>query len=87
MANFGFSIGDLIEIGSLLYQTYAKCKDAYGEFQSLAGVLQTARLLVESVRNAVEDVYGDLPHIHQRSLANVMAGLKVTLLGQSKETR
>ena len=85
MASFGFSIGDLIAIGTLLYQTYAKCKDASGEFQSLVGVLQTAQLLVESVRNAIEDVYGDLPHIHQRSLANVMAGLKVTLLGLSKQ--
>ncbi len=85
MASFGFSVGDLISIGTLLYQTYAKCKDASAEFQSLASVLQTARLLVESVRNAVEDVYTDLPHIHQRSLANVMAGLKETLLILSKQ--
>ncbi|CAD6566090.1 MAG: hypothetical protein ASARMPREDX12_007541 [Alectoria sarmentosa] len=85
MASFGFSIGDFIGIGTLLYQTYAKCKSASGEFQSLAGELHTARLLVDSVRNAVEDVYSDLPHIHQMSLANVMAGLKATLLGLSRQ--
>ena len=85
MASFGFSIGDFIGIGTLLYQTYAKCKSASGEFQSLAGELHTARLLVDSVRNAVEDVYSDLPHIHQMSLANVMAGLKATLLGLSSQ--
>ena len=85
MAAFGFSIGDFIVIGTLLYQTHAKCKTASKDFQSLADQLHTARLLVDSVRNAVEDVYSYLPQIHQRSLADVMAGMKATLLDLSTQ--
>lgn len=85
MASFGLSIGDLIAIGTLLYQTYTKCRGASGEYQSLAGELHTTRLILDSVRNAIEDVYSDLPQIHQRSLANVVAGLRATLLGLSRQ--
>ena len=69
----------LLQLALFSYQTHAKCKTAAEDFQSLASQLYTAGLLVNSVRNAVEDAYNDLPPIHQRTLAVVMAGMHATL--------
>ena len=84
MASSSFSISDLTAAADLLHQLRIKCKDAPDGFQCLAGELHAAQLLLDSIGNAVENNDSDLPHIHQKSLARVIAGFTETLSGLSR---
>ena len=74
--SFGFSIGDLIAVGTLLTTTIQKCKTASSEFEELSQILQTTWHCIESARNTLDDVYQVLPAIHQASVVSAITGLK-----------
>ena len=79
------SVGDIIAVGTLLFNTYNKCRDAPREYRDLARITHSVYLTLESVRCAVEPVFEALPSIHKLGLADAVFGIRAIATDISKD--
>ncbi|KAL9088890.1 MAG: hypothetical protein Q9165_005947 [Trypethelium subeluteriae] len=70
------SVGDIIAVSSLLFNTYQKCKEASREYNDLASLLNGIYLTLSSVRCAVEPIFDTLPTMYKATLGDTLHGLR-----------
>ncbi|KAF2239852.1 hypothetical protein EV356DRAFT_511167 [Viridothelium virens] len=70
------SVGEIIAVSSLLWNTYQKCKEASREYNDLASLLNGIFLTLSSVRCAIEPIFDTLPTMHKATLGDTLHGLR-----------